>query len=247
MTPICQSLKPGVSYGAACTLTGVQSGQKSGKGRIQGLRSRLLLSGLPAWLGLHGKLKEVSQICKMSCPKLWGAARQGLPSHGGKMQLFYTILIRQPSPPSLNTLQSRYFEMQFLANSPCMNLGARDQTSYWHIGGDTSAVIENCLQFACLKVCLWDLITFQPIAFCLYATVFFTNCMLNTGKERGLNKLTNQPTSHLPCQLSLLLFLRKHFHLAFVLRRRLPGTETTPGFLPRHITSLLMPIILKLP
>ena len=84
------------------------------------------------------KLKEVSQICKMSCPKLWGAARQGLPSHGGKMQLFYTILIRQPSPPSLNTLQSRYFEMQFLANSPCMNLGARVQTSYWHIGGDIS-------------------------------------------------------------------------------------------------------------
>ena len=60
-------------------------------------------------------------------------------------------------------------------------------------------------------------------------------------------KLTNQPPSHLPCQLSLLLFLRKHFHLAFVLRRRLPGTETTPSFLPRHITSLLMPIILKLP
>ena len=101
MTPICQSLKPGVSYGAACTLTGVQSGQKSGKGRNQGLRSRLLLSGLPAWLGLHGKLKEVSQICKMRCPNLWGAARQGLPGHRRKMQLFYTILIRQPfaGPP----------------------------------------------------------------------------------------------------------------------------------------------------
>ena len=192
MTPICQSLKPGVSYGAACTLTGVQSGQKSGRGRIQGLRSRLLLSGLPAWLGLHGKLKEVSQICKMSCPKLWGAARQGLPSHGGKMQLFYTILIRQPSPPSLNTLQSRYFEMQFLANSPCMNLGARFQTSYWHIGGDTSAVIENCLQFACLKVCLWESTTFQPIAFCLYATVFLQiACYILANYEALTNLQTN--------------------------------------------------------
>ena len=69
------------------------------------------------------------------------------------------------------------------------------------------------------------------------------------GKVRGLcvYKLTNQPTSHLPCQLSPLLFLRKHFHLAFVLRRRLPGTETTPSFLPQQITCLLMPIMLKLP
>ena len=159
------------------------------------------------------------------------------------MQLFYTILIRQPSPPSLNTLQSRYFEMQFLANSPCMNLGARFQTSYWHIGGDTSAVIAVCL----LKGMPVRFDNFP--AYCVLSLChrFFTNCMLHTCKLRGLNKLTNQPTSHLPCQLSLLLFLRKHFHLAFVLRRRLPGTETTPGFLPRHITSLLMPIILKLP
>ena len=242
MTPICQSLKPGVSYGAACTLTGVQSGQKSGRGRIQGLRSRLLLSGLPAWLGLHGKLKEVSQICKMSCPKLWGAARQGLPSHGGKMQLFYTILIRQPSPPSLNTLQSRYFEMQlFLANSPCMNLGARDQASWGYISWykELSAL---CL----LKGLPVRILNFP--AYCVLSSCHRFLFICDIGKLRGLcvYELTNQPTSHSHCQLSLLLFLRKHFHLAFVLRRRLPGTETTPGFLPRHITSLLMPIVLKL-
>ena len=56
----------------------VQSGQKSGC-PIRGLRSGLLLSrALLDWgLGLR-VWKEVSQICKMRCPNLWGAARQRL-------------------------------------------------------------------------------------------------------------------------------------------------------------------------
>ena len=86
----------------------VQSGQKSGCW-IRGLRSGLLLSrALLDWgLGVEGLEGGVANLQDEVSEALRGRPT-GAARAPGKMQLFYTILIRQPSPrPPLYVSQSK--------------------------------------------------------------------------------------------------------------------------------------------
>ena len=96
-------------------------------GWIRGLRSGLLLSGEPCLTGEGLGVEEGLEGGVANLQDEVSEALRGRPTAAarapGKMQLFYTILIRQPSPrPPLYVSQSKLFEMQlFNANSPiCM-------------------------------------------------------------------------------------------------------------------------------